>query len=151
MRISAFASAMHVSLVRPCEYLLTHLLTYLLLGSKCFLEANRFASSPEIPRILWNPKVHYRIHNFPPPVSILSQVNPAHTPTYHSLNIHLNINLPSKPRSPQWNLSLRVSHQNPIHASSFPHTCYMSCPSRSSRFCHPHNIGWAVQMWAVCV
>ena len=44
-------------------------------------EAHRFAASQEILRILWNPKVHYRFHNSPPPLPTLNQLNPVHAPT----------------------------------------------------------------------
>ena len=54
-------------------------------------ETNRFAASQEIPHILWNPKVHHRIHKCPPPVPILRQFDRIHTPTSHFLNIDLNI------------------------------------------------------------
>ena len=70
-------------------YLLTYLLTYSMVQSPSW-EANWFAASQEIPRVLRNPKVHYRTHKPPPPVPILDQPNPVHIPTSHLLEIYLN-------------------------------------------------------------
>jgi len=96
-------------------------------------EANRFSASQEIPPILWNPNVYYLIHKCPPPVPILSQLDPNRTPTPHFLKIYLTIILPSTLGSPMWSLSLRFPHQNPIYPSLVPHTRYMPLPSHSSR------------------
>ena len=109
-------------------------------------EANWFSASQEITRILWNPKVHYRIHKYLPPVPVLSHLDPVYAPTSHFLKIHLNTIFLSMPASSKWSLSLRFPYQNPAYASPLSHMCYMPHPSHSSWFQHPNNSGWGEQI-----
>jgi hypothetical protein len=109
-------------------------------------EANQFEASQEILRILWNPKVHYRIRKCPPPVPILNHLNPVHTTTSFFLKIHLNTILPSTPGFPKWFSFPQVSSPKPCIRLPLPHQRYMPRPSHSFRFYHPRNIGWGVQI-----
>jgi hypothetical protein len=80
----------------------------------------------EIPWILLNPKVHYRIQNRPPSVPTLGQSTESMPPQPISW-ISILI-LSSMRRSSNWFLSLKSPHQNSMCTSSVPHTCYMPRP-----------------------
>jgi hypothetical protein len=98
-------------------------------------EVNRCSVSQEIPRILWYPKVHYRIRKCPPTVHILSQLDWVHTPHLTSwrciliLFFHLPLGLASGSFS-------QTSPPKPFIRLSSPHTRYILYPSHSSRFNH---------------
>jgi len=94
-----------------------------------FREADWFSSSQEVPHILWNPKVHYCIRKCPPPIPILSQIDPVHAPTSLFLIIYLNIILTFMLGSSKWSLGLRLTHQNLVCTSAIPHMYCMPNPS----------------------
>ena len=75
-----------------------------------------------------------------------ARFSPYPPPTSHFLKIHLNFIFPSTPGSSKWSLSVRFPHQNPVYASPLPHTRFMPRPLHCSRFYHPYNIGWGVQI-----
>jgi hypothetical protein len=82
------------------SYFQNSVLTYCIEQSPSW-EANRSSASQDIHRILRNPKVHYRIHIRPPPVTILIEIDPVRSPhptSRRSLLIlfsHLCLGLPS--------------------------------------------------------
>jgi hypothetical protein len=60
--------------------------TYLLTELNPSCEKANYAATQDLPIILWNPKVHYRVHKSPPLVPILSHIDPVHIiPNYVSL------------------------------------------------------------------
>jgi hypothetical protein len=50
------------------------------------------------------------------------------------------------PGSSKWSLSLRFPHQNLVYTSPLDIRTNMYHPSHSSRFDHPNNIWWGLQI-----
>ena len=147
-KLSTFLGSQTMFTIGKCgSFISSNLLTYLLTHStekSPFWEANRVASSQKIPRILWNPTVHYRIYKCPPSVPILSQLDPVHTPTPHFLKIHLKISLPSMPGCGLFHSgfptkTLYTPLPSPIRATCPAHLILLY-------FYHSHNVGWAAQI-----
>ena len=108
------------------------ILTYLLTPcSRVPLEKlTGFAASQEIPRISWNPKVHYRTHKRPPPVPILSHPHPVPTIPSHFLKIYLILSS-----------HLRLGLPNGLFRSGFPtKTLCTPLPSSIRALCPAHPI-----------
>jgi len=94
------------------------------------LEVNSCLVSQEIPRLSWNPKVHYHVHNNPPLDPILSHMDPIHTLTF-TFFVHFNILLQHTPTFFKWSLSFRSSDQNSAHISHL--SCMLAtCPPIST-------------------
>jgi hypothetical protein len=52
------------------------------------------AATQELPSILWNPNVHYDIHNSTPLFHILTQTNAVDATLFYLSKIHFNITHP---------------------------------------------------------
>ena len=93
-----------------------------------YWEPNLFSASQEIHRILWDPKVHYRIHKRPLPVPILSQIGPVHATLSHFLKINLNVCFPSVAWGFQFVSFLQISPPEPFINFCSPPIC-ATCPT----------------------
>jgi hypothetical protein len=107
-------------------------------------EATSYGATRWFPSILWNPKVHYRIHQSHPLVPILSQTNPVTTPKYLSRSIlilctHLRLGFPCGLFPPTFPV---ITYKR----SSSPHSCYMLRPSHPPSPAHSNYIWRRVQI-----
>jgi hypothetical protein len=85
-----------------------------------------------------NPKFHHRIHNSPPAISVLIQVNPLHTPPppTNLAKVHFDPILPSAPWASKWSFH-----------SGFPiETLHSFLPSPTRATCPAHRFGLKIHI-----
>jgi hypothetical protein len=127
------------------NYICVSVLTYLLMDLSPSWGAANSAATQEIPSILWNPKVHYRVHRSPPLVPILSQINPIHIiPSYLRsiliLSTHLRLGLPSGllpsgfPTHIIYEFSTPSVYVPPLMRNVYLYTETKSCPELEKSF-----------------
>jgi len=114
-------------------------------------EANSNSDSQEIPDVLRNPKVHYRVHKSLPPVPTLSHTHPIHIfPSSFLKAILISTSL------------LRLDLPSGLFPSGFPikiSYVFLICPMRATspvpshtpRTDHPNNIWWRVQVMKLLI
>jgi hypothetical protein len=112
-------------------------------------EANSHAASQEIPRLLWNSKVHCHVHRSPSLVPILIQMNPVHILQPYFPTVHSYIILTFTPRSSEWSLPFRFPSE-----TSYAFICLMRAigPTHHSPwFDLPNNIWWRVKVMKLLI
>jgi hypothetical protein len=102
-------------------------------------EANWFSDSQKIPRILWNPKVHHRIHKCPQPLPILSQLDPVALRPILILSSHLRLGLSSGLFPSGFPPKRCIWLSSPISATCTAHLIFF-------RNDHPNITGWGIQI-----